>query len=295
MIPTIIRPKKKIKQVVNPNLIFAQGGDLPQVNSNPYAGFNGDLTLPKTMLPEFIRKRIYNAIQPDDYNPDARGLIQKATDVFLGKNRFDDKSVRYTELSKKLQAADKAGELGTPAIDKIRKQMDDLYFAGTDDPYSEDGFAKYMGLPQKNGTFTPSSYNPSVSNKNYNSEYYKMPKEFEQDLLRAYQTVPMPKDSIINEHYLQNNLGENASRGRVLGNFKIGVRGSGDNKYLSYYDTYDLSPTIPGLGKTKIDFIGNPFEIYNRIPIDKEYRVKRPNDNLVPLKKYGGKLKLINL
>jgi len=241
------------------------------------------------IIPLAIRNRIYNTVQPGTYNEGTGDLVSRIGRIIKNENRFDTKSIgdEYSRLSKELQIADKNND-----SKRVKDLLEKLDYVGNrntntiDDPYSEAGWKKYLGVDNgKDTVFMESKHKPSRS-IDPNSKYYSMPKDFEDELLNIYKTQPMDKDSTLNEFpYFKSVFGEDKTRARVLGNFKIGVGTENGKKYLSYYDRYDLSPTLPVVGKTSIDVIGNPFEIYNRIPLDKEYNVK--NDST---KENGGKL-----
>ncbi len=50
-----------------------------------------------------------------------------------------------------------------------------------DDPYSEDAWAMYLGLPQKHNTMTKSKYTP----KGNTGTYYALPEDFKKDLMKG--------------------------------------------------------------------------------------------------------------
>lgn len=137
------------------------------------------------------------------------------------------------------------------------------------DQYSEDAWAKYLGLQQPGGSITESQYRPSVS-KNKRAKYHRLPDEFEQALVKGYQQ---------NKAFIQHNADDPAKMGmsehqmpgdygRALGNFTVGEGEDERGKYLSYYDKYDLAPqTSKGAIKAEKIF-GDPFEFYNRIYTD---------------------------
>jgi hypothetical protein len=165
---------------------------------------------------------------------------------------------------------------------EIVKQKAQDFIAGTprkstQDQYSEDAWAKYLGLEQPGGSITESQYRPSVA-KGKRGKYHRLPDEFERALLQGYQQ---------NRSYLRTQsddprkipMGENmlpGTAGRVLGNFTVGEGEDEQGKYISYYDKYDLAPST-GEGSIKAEKIfGDPFEFYNRIYYGKPGQFSAP-------------------
>ena len=220
-----------------------------------------------------LKQRLYNTIQPGIYPENFSQWAYNIRNVINNNNRFDStRQVKnYDKLSDKLLKADESNDYDQ--VQNILNEMDHIKeFQSEDDPYSEDGWLKYLGLPQKNNTFTTSDYKPSRS-ENPNTTYYKLPNEFEKELLELYQKklIKLPEDSIVNEKLFENVFGENKSRARVLHYFKFGEDQDDKGKYISYYDKYDLNPEVPIIGKINIP-IGDPYEIYNRIYLDQTPR-----------------------
>ena len=56
-----------------------------------------------------------------------------------------------------------------------------LHGRAEEDPYSEDAWRMYLGIPQKYNTFSKSNYRPSIGDTP-NDTYYKLPKVFSLDL-----------------------------------------------------------------------------------------------------------------
>jgi hypothetical protein len=155
----------------------------------------------------------------------------------------------------------------------------------TQEQYSEDAWAKYLGLEQPGGTISrQSKYRPEIET-NKRSKYHRLPDEFEQALLQGYKQ---------NKSYIQS-LSDDPSKmpmseqmmpgsmGRVLGNFTVGegVDEETGERYLSYYDKYDIAPNpVEGI-------MGSPFEFYNRIPLPNE---EMSNDNNLPEYENGGSI-----
>jgi len=216
-----------------------------------------------------LQQRIYNTVQPGLYPDNIQDRNTIISDVIKNRNRFDLPKIQkeYSDLSKELEKADNDGD-----VNKVNILLDKLTnynnVGQIDDPYSEAAWRKYLGVgtPQQDTVFTKSKYQPSTSSDK-NREYYSLPKEFENELLDIYNKQGIPTDGAMSEYAFPSSFGENKSKARVLGNFKVDIGGTGKDKYLSYYDKYDLHPDFPVLGKTNIDVIGTPFEIYNRIPI----------------------------
>jgi len=221
-----------------------------------------------------IRQYLYKTVQPADY-ADAEGNIKPIVKGILkNKNRFatEEKEQKYRKLSDELSVANSVND-----IEKILtllpqlEELDNKNVGGIDDPYSEAGWKKYLGLtdPKKDTVFTKSNYSPSEAEEK-NITYYSLPKAFEKDLLEVYYTNTNNgknklESTAFNESEFPSVFAEGKSRARVLGNFKIDEGEDDKGKYVSYYDKYDLSPKLPLLGDTSIDFLGKPFEIYNRI------------------------------
>jgi hypothetical protein len=221
-----------------------------------------------------IRQHLYKTVQPADY-ADAEGNIRPIVKGILkNKDRFDTegKEKKYRQLSDELKVADSVDD--REKILTLLPQLEELdnkNVGGIDDPYSEAGWKKYLGLtdPKKDTVFTKSNYRPSDS-KEKNAIYYSLPKAFEKDLLEVYYTNTNNgknklESTAFNEFEFPSVFEEGRTRARVLGNFKIDEGEDDKGKYVSYYDKYDLSPKLPLLGDTSIDFLGKPFEIYNRI------------------------------
>lgn len=146
-----------------------------------------------------------------------------------------------------------------------------------EDPYSEDAWAKYLGLQQPQGSITESPTRPSVGSGR--GKYHRLPEEFEQQLLSAYQSN---RDYLLTQSddprripMAENMMAPGA--GRVLGQFTVGEGEDERGRYLSYYDKYDLAPSagalppklkkLLGAGETfqAEKVFGEPFEFYNRI------------------------------
>ena len=213
-------------------------------------------------------ERAYSTIRPSLYDKSSY-VKEHIKNFILNNNRFENSErlkKEYSSHSKKLQEYDKKNDTKNVKLElkKISELENSLnYFSAEDDPYSEDAWRMYLGLPMKYNTFSISDCVPSKSNEL--KYYYKLPEEFEEELLKLVieDSVPIGRFS---EHTFSGFFGENSSLARVLGNFKVGKGSDEKGKYISYYDVYDLSPEIPSIGKIPLEkIIGKPFEIYNRI------------------------------
>jgi hypothetical protein len=172
-------------------------------------------------------------------------------------------------------------------IETVKKKIGDFLEgtprSTTQEQYSEDAWAKYLGLEQPGETISLSEHRPSVS-KDKKAKYHRLPDEFEQLLLEGYEQ---------NKSYIQSRSDDRTkmpmdetmmrgSAGRVLGQFTVGegVDEETGKKYLSYYDKYDIAPN-PAEG-----VVGKPFEFYNRIPLPEREKGGQL-DNYIGLPEYG--------
>ena len=80
--------------------------------------------------------------------------------------------------------------------------------------------------------------------------YYSLPEAFKEELFNLYNSKEI-KEGVNSEFSFENVFGENSSRARVLGNFTVNKGKDERGEYISYYDKYDLSPTLPVVGKLK--------------------------------------------
>lgn len=229
--------------------------------TNDRLGIQGDL-----------ERRAYNTVKPSIY--DSEGTASNINNFIKGNNRFENITDKVTPLIDSLLAeSNKPVELyNKEKADAIRKQLDELMnrnFRGEDDPYSEDAWRIYLGKPQTKNTFGISNYIPSIG-KETNINYYSLPKSFKEELFNLYNNKKI-KEGVNSEFAFENVLGENASRARVLGNFTVNKGKDDKGEYISYYDKYDLNPDLPIVGEFfggLDNFVGKPFEIYDRIYID---------------------------
>lgn len=182
-----------------------------------------------------LSDRLYNTIKPSTYTNSSE-VQSKIQDFVKGTNRFTNK-----------QEAE-----GVDSWGGINGNL------GYDDAGSEDGWAMYLGKPQKNNTFGISQYKPSNS-KDPNATYYKMSDTFEKDLVDS-------RNYYDTEQYSESLMGDKA---RVLGNFQVQEGKDEQGNYISYYDKYDLDPNVPGIGSLPAEKIaGKPFEVYGRVYYD---------------------------
>lgn len=265
---------------------IAQNGTITALSPNYKSLFDNGVNYLKNKISE----RVYNSVKPSVYgNPDKNLDVLK--NVITGKDRFDN--AEYTNLSNKLREADEKGDI--KRIKSLLSELENFNSdnIGRDDDYSEDGWLKYLGLNQSNNTFTESQYKPTKA-KDPNSSYYRLPNEFEKELFNIHKESDFKLSNKIDESYFPSSMGENKSRARVLGNFTTDYGVDEKGSYISYYDKYDLSPELPYIGEVQVDkFIGNPFEIYNRIyydPQTKEIIENKKNGGIIktqPKKIYG--------
>jgi hypothetical protein len=212
-----------------------------------------------------LENRAYNTVKPSVYDDNAIG--QNIKNFVNNRDRFD--TSESSDLVKQLVEADKNNDY--TRVKKILKKLNSYNsnYSGLDDPYSEDAWRIYLGKPQSENTFNVSNYRPSKS-KDVNMNYYSLPEAFKEELFNLYNSKQI-KEGVNSEFSFENIFGENSSRARVLGNFIVDKGKDERGEYISYYDKYDLSPTLPVVGKIEVSkYIGKPFEIYDRIYI-KDY------------------------
>ena len=223
---------------------------------------NADISLRK--------EKIYRSLEPSD----ATG-IPGLWNAMAGFGRYVTNSERSTYMDnpdtfspKEKEAMKKTTEIELKEIGK-----------------SEDAFKKYLKLPMDNeNSFLESEYKPSIS-KDKNATYYR----FGEDDVREH----------VNNSSLEF-LNDLDYRGRwlldtdkyvigkpsyALGDSKISI--APDSSYVSIYDKYDF-PYMPGFLERK-HF--NPFEYYDRIPIDKEHLKNTGEYRRSDKKRYGGKIR----
>jgi hypothetical protein len=233
------------------------------------------ITADQAQASGIFSRRAYRTVRPSTYAEDDQLKNQMMNFVF-GRDRtgYGDKLKReYSKHSALLRKYNDGNdwenmEKELHKLDEIDKKIREN--SGTDDPYSEDAWSMYLGLPMKHNTFGISDYAPSVSSGE-TKYYYKLPGEFEKILFESIKNYDFSEKHVSEFYMRDGTFGEGKSCARVLGKFKVD-RGEDENgSYLSYYDIYDFSPNLPLVGKTPLDkFTGKPFEIYNRIYYDRE-------------------------
>jgi len=152
----------------------------------------------------------------------------------------------------------------------------------------EDAWKYYLGIPQEHGTFQVSHYKPTMGNDDQHY-YYSLPKKEHSllfsffsriskthnykeqiDILKIAPLATSNPSDFPDHSQIYNNNKVRMPEDNVMGQYMLyrGVDALGQH-YISYYDKWDLSPTLPILGKIDFEkFAGNPFEIYGRIYYD---------------------------
>jgi hypothetical protein len=209
-------------------------------------------------------ERAYNSVKPSVYLSE-KDVNQQLKNYFNSKNRFDN-----TEINKLRKEYIEEGNKPNYNLEKIKELEEKMFaykpaFHGEDDPYSEDAWKIYLGMPQTKNTFSISKYKPTKS-KETDINYYSLPESFKKELFELYKNKQI-KEGPNNEFSFKNVFGEVSSRARVLGNFTVNKGKDDKGEYISYYDKYDLNPNLPVIGKKfgLDNFVGKPFEIYDRI------------------------------
>lgn len=140
----------------------------------------------------------------------------------------------------------------------------------------EDAWRMYLGMPQANNSFAISEYAPSQSTGAGDVPYYyKFADPRQMDEFK-FDEGGLEPDSI---KFLVDSIkrtGSAIGADPALATFKLDAGEDERGPYLSYYDRWDLNPTL-GPGTVSVDaFVGKPFEIYDRIyydPVTYEPRV----------------------
>lgn len=208
--------------------------------------------------------KAYNYVKPSVYLS-KEDVNQQLKNYFNSKNRFDN-----AEINKLRKEYIEEGNKPNYDLKKLKELEKKMFayepaFHGEDDPYSEDAWRIYLGKPQTKNTFNISNYKPTKS-KETNINYYSLPEAFKEELYNLYSSNQI-KEGANNEFSFKNVFDEVSSRARVLGNFTVNKGKDERGDYISYYDKYDLNPNLPVVGKTfgLDNFVGKPFEIYDRI------------------------------
>ncbi len=121
---------------------------------------------------------------------------------------------------------------------------------------AEDSWALYTGNKQRFGTYEISKNKPSKST-NVNTNYFSLNKSYPElisFLEKEGKTLKNGESKIIRE-------GDKLSSDLVLRNFKISKGKDEKGEYISYYDNWNLNPSM----EFPFPEQGKPFEIYDRI------------------------------
>jgi hypothetical protein len=180
-------------------------------------------------LPEGLRKRIYDSVNPDEYP-----LIETIPAI----GRFTSGRKVTEEESKNVTQADK------------------------------DAWAFYMGVPQKEKTITKSKYAPTES-KTKNNKYYTVRNAypaFEDSVIsnasRAFNTeknfLKKVSDKVYGNKDTPTKRTGVESSFRPLQNVTYSKGKDKKGNYYSIYDTYDFDVPFS-------DKIGKPYEVYDRV------------------------------
>lgn len=186
------------------------------------------------------------------------------------------------------------GDIPEVDIDTVRSGRE--YQSST---MREDAWRKYLGLPQKFNSISPSEYSPSRSSDE-DTQYFKLNNLWDTMLLEGggYMGDVGARGRLVNSDIDTDNpverivkfLSDKPNRQAVVsgftpeeetfGDFKLGLGEDDQGHYISYYDKWDFDldllqeqyKNIPGvsylLGHAKIP--GAPFEFYDRIYYDPE-------------------------
>jgi hypothetical protein len=145
-----------------------------------------------------------------------------------------------------------------------------------------DAWRMYLGLPQQNGTFGVSIFQPSKGAED--KVYFKI-----NNFVNLLEKIPIISKrnafaTIVD--MVKGNKGKTAERddwAGVMGQYKFELGKDSRGNYLSYYDNWDLDPGDPnrvqafGGGSPTMEqkaagvaakHLGKPFEIYDRIYYD---------------------------
>lgn len=178
---------------------------------------------------------------------------------------------------------------------------------GEADTSHEDSFRMFLGLPQKYGTYDVAEYSPGIS-KDKNKTYYKAnSKESREGMLKMARYLKEGESRIFgapgnyspeeaeefDSAVVANMMQQDPKMAMIsrtdplgaLGQFKISRGRDDKGEYISYYDNWDLNP----VGAIKdVNFVGKPFEVYDRVYLPKT------EDNAQKPKAYqnGGEIKI---
>lgn len=165
----------------------------------------------------------------------------------------------------------------------------------------EDAKDVYLGMPQRTGTITTATEEPTIrTSKNplYKSSFMKEPYMIENYWIPAINNLKLHNIEGVgyNQDYPGDiskigNSGKNAvSLLPLLGNATVGYGVDPEKgEYISYYDDWDIN--MSGTPNTKDTvgkyFGGKPFELYDRLYLDEYYKINTKPDKGVY---YGGYL-----
>lgn len=175
-----------------------------------------------------VRKRLYDKVVPYSYNS-PYGRIGNAI-------LFDNKIKMSTRAGKDLETLPEA------------KDRDEI-------------FAEYLGIPTNqrhyNKRLASSRYRPGIGDKK-TDRYYVSPtnKAIRRDAINL----------MSNNAFLNKNVRYKSDP--VLGTYKLSKGKDNKGEYISYYDSWDLSPTRGGGAKDESLGLGTPVQFYNRFYLD---------------------------
>ena len=141
---------------------------------------------------------------------------------------------------------------------------------------SDDGFNMYLRQKQKYNTFLKSDVKPSIS-KGEDIDYYKL--NYDDDIFDEALYYGANKLNINDTLQIK----DSAVGGFNLKNYTLSKGKDDKGTYISYYDKYDLEPTVAGYKIPVSAFMGKPYDIYGRMYYSQEGdNIKR----IFPNKKY---------
>lgn len=245
-----------------------------------------------------VREKLYRTIPPSDYP--IRQLPSVVKNLITGRERMSslDEINQLLEEREQLSPVIKQyekdfsrawdssyGEGRHEAIskvaDKYGRELDELSriemrldeISGGYDVVDEDLWRKYLEMPQLQGSVRPSRYKP-VKAKDPNAEYFTIP-DIVEDGTRNWKAdvfkFAVEHDKGKGEFPTYDIPGPSG-----LARIKVDKEKDKKGEYYSIYDVYDFN--IPGE-----KLIGKPFEIYDRIYVDKDKK-----GNYIPKFQEGG-------
>lgn len=163
-------------------------------------------------------------------------------------------------------------ELVTDAAERMVGQQPPL----ETDTAATDSWRLYLGLPQERGTFGVSDFRPTREGEGEPVPHYYKINDFWQNHRAQNDPEFFPTESSL-VRYLVDEVRRQGGRALdeqgpldPMGAFTWTHGSDANGPYLSYYDRYDLEPRMfKNHGPVKVEnFIGKPFEIYDRIYYD---------------------------